>query len=35
MIISLARKFIFIKTLKTGGTSLEEVLRRHCGKDDC
>jgi hypothetical protein len=34
MIISHARKFIFIKTLKTGGTSLEEVLWRHCGKDD-
>lgn len=34
MIISHARKFIFIKSLKTGSTSLEEVLWRHCGKDD-
>jgi hypothetical protein len=34
MIISHSRRFIFIKTLKTGGTSLEEVLWRHCGGDD-
>lgn len=34
MIISHSRKFIFIKTLKTGGTSLEQVLWRHCGPGD-
>ena len=27
-------QFIFIKTLKTGGTSLEQVLWKHCGKED-
>lgn len=34
MIISHSRKFIFIKTLKTGGTSLEEALWRHCSGGD-
>jgi Sulfotransferase family len=34
MIISHSRKFIFIKTLKTAGTSLEIVLSRYCGPDD-
>lgn len=34
MIISHSRKFIFIKTLKTGGTSLEMVLSRYCAPGD-
>jgi hypothetical protein len=34
MILSHSRKFIFIKSYKTGGSSLEYVLPRHCGPDD-
>jgi hypothetical protein len=34
MIISHEHKFIFIKTVKTAGTSLEVFLARHCGPDD-
>jgi hypothetical protein len=34
MIISHLRKFIFIKTFKTGGTSLEIALSKYCGDDD-
>lgn len=34
MIISHSRKFIFIKTKKTGGSSLEIALSRYCGPDD-
>lgn len=34
MIISHARRFIFIKTEKTAGTSIEIALSRYCGPDD-
>lgn len=34
MIISHKYKFIFIKTYKTAGTSLEAYLSEHCGEDD-
>src|SRR5256885_6419869 len=34
MIISHKHKFIFIKTVKTAGTSLEIFLSQHCGPDD-
>lgn len=34
MIVSHARRFVFVKTVKTAGTSLEIALCRHCGKDD-
>ena len=34
MIISHTQKFIFIKTRKTAGTSLQEALDRICGPDD-
>jgi hypothetical protein len=34
MIISHSRKFIFIKTLKTGGTSLEMALSKYCAPGD-
>ncbi|WP_005033243.1 hypothetical protein [Holophaga foetida] len=34
MIISHKHKFIFIKTLKTAGTSLEIFLSQHCGRRD-
>ncbi|MCB9187487.1 MAG: sulfotransferase family 2 domain-containing protein [Flavobacteriales bacterium] len=34
MIISHQHKFIFIKTLKTAGTSLEIALSEFCGPDD-
>lgn len=34
MIISHKHKFIFVKTRKTAGTSLEIGLSQHCGPDD-
>lgn len=34
MIISHKHKYIFLKTNKTAGTSVEIVLSRYCGKDD-
>jgi hypothetical protein len=34
MIISHRYRFIFIKTYKTAGTSLEVYLSQHCGPDD-
>ncbi len=34
MIISHRHKFIFLKTVKTGGTSVEISLSRYCGPDD-
>ena len=34
MIISHRYRFIFIKTLKTAGTSIEVYLSEHCGPDD-
>lgn len=34
MIISHKHRFIFIKTRKTAGTSIEISLSRYCGKDD-
>jgi hypothetical protein len=34
MIISHQHKFIFIKTAKTAGTSIEVFLSKHCGSDD-
>ena len=34
MSISHKHKFIFIKTVKTVGTSLEVFLSQHCGPDD-
>jgi hypothetical protein len=34
MIISHAHRFIFIKTYKTAGTSIEVFLSKHCGDDD-
>lgn len=34
MILSHKNKFIFLKTTKTGGTSLEIALSRFCGPDD-
>ena len=34
MIISHKYRFIFVKTLKTAGTSIEVFLSQHCGSDD-
>ncbi len=34
MIISHQYRFIFVKTLKTAGTSIEVFLSQHCGPDD-
>jgi len=34
MIISYKYKFIFIKTRKTAGTSIEVFLSKHCGEND-
>ncbi len=34
MIISHKHKFIFIKTRKTGGTSVEKAINLHCGDED-
>ena len=34
MIISHKHKFIFLKTIKTAGTSIQAALEEHCGKDD-
>ena len=34
MIVSHAHRFIFLKTKKTGGTSMELALRQICGDDD-
>ena len=34
MIVSRAHRFVFIKTRKTAGTSIEIALSRHCGPDD-
>ena len=34
MIASHAHRFVFVKTRKTAGTSIEIALSRHCGPDD-
>ena len=34
MIISHTHKYIFIKSLKTAGTSVEAALSKHCGEND-
>src|SRR4030095_6484076 len=34
MILSHKHRFIFIKTAKTAGTSIEVFLSKHCGPDD-
>jgi hypothetical protein len=34
MILSHKYRFIFVKTLKTAGTSIEVFLSQHCGPDD-
>ncbi|MEZ5997558.1 MAG: hypothetical protein R3B98_02565 [Hyphomonas sp.] len=33
-IVSFSRSFIFVKTTKTAGTSIEVHLARHCGLED-
>lgn len=34
MIVSHRHRFVFVKTRKTAGTSIEIALSRHCGPDD-
>ena len=34
MIISHTHKYIFLKSLKTAGTSVEAALSKHCGAGD-
>ena len=34
MIISHRHKFVFIKTRKTAGTSIQQAIEKHCGPDD-
>lgn len=34
MIVSHSHKYIFIKSLKTAGTSIEAALSKHCGEND-
>ena len=34
MIVSHKHKFIFVKTVKTAGTSVEIALSRFCGEND-
>ena len=34
MIISHKHKFIFFKTRKTAGSSIQVTLAKHCGEDD-
>ena len=34
MLVSHKHRFIFVKTRKTGGTSVELALAPHCGPDD-
>ena len=34
MIVSHRHRFIFVKTMKTAGSSIEAALARHCGDDD-
>src|ERR1041384_7251671 len=34
MIVSHKHRFIFIKTVKTAGTSIEVFLSRHCARED-
>ena len=34
MIVSHQHRFVFVKTRKTAGTSIEIALAQHCGPDD-
>ena len=34
MIVSHKHKFIFLKTRKTAGSSIQVTLAEHCGEDD-
>ena len=34
MIVSHKHKFIFFKTRKTAGSSIQVALAKHCGEDD-
>lgn len=34
MIVSHKHRFVFVKTRKTGGSSIEHALSEYCGKDD-